>query len=297
MFHALTDTIPDSLSLYLRAAEPVVCPESLKFDFGRVDYLPLEGDGLFFAIDPALLSGVQNTLPGRVGMPLPVSDWMTSSLFLVFLLCFLLSSLVVRDARGTFFINLKNRLSLRRDASPGQKKQVTTSEVWGSVFMIVQTILIGAIILFVYFLSRVPVSLAPTAYLVGFSLVFLGLFLFAGLKYLTYRAVSSFFLTADLIRWRGHYYGHLQLFGLCLFLPALVFIFLPEYRFPMFLLLMLLFFINRTAVAIGLLNIFVKNKVGPIYFILYLCGTEIAPYILLYKGACSIVIFAGNYLV
>ena len=297
MFHLLPDTIPDSLSIYLRESEPVVCSDPLKIDLGRFDYLPLEGDSHFFAIDSTFLSGVQNVLPGRVGVPLPVSDWMTSTLFLVFLLCFLLSSQVVRDARGTFFVNLKNRLSLRRDASPGQKKQVTTSEVWGGLFMILQAILIGAIVLFGYLLSHVSVPPVPTAYLAGFSLIFLGLLLFAGIKFLIYRAISSFFLPADLVRWRAYYYGHVQFLGLCIFLPALVFIFLPEHSHAMLYILLLLFLMNRGASALGLLNIFVKNKVGPIYFILYLCGTEIAPYILLYKGACSIVIFAGNYLV
>ncbi|MGI6571919.1 MAG: DUF4271 domain-containing protein [Fermentimonas sp.] len=297
MFHPLSDTIPDSLSLYLRVVEPVVCPSQLKVDLGRIDYLPLEDDGFVFAIDSTFLSEVQNTLPGRVGVSLPVSDWMTSALFLLFLACFLLSSLVVRDARGTFFANLKNRLSLRRDASPGHKKQVTTSEVWGGVFMILQAILISAIVLFGYFLSRVSISPGSTTYLIGFGLIFLGLSLFAGLKYLMYRAISSFFLPTDLVRWRGYYYSHLQLLGLAIFLPALVFIFLPEHGHVMLYILLLLFLINRGAAAVGLLNIFVKNKVGPIHFILYLCGTEIAPYVLFYKGACSIVNFAGNYLV
>ncbi len=275
----------------------MVRPDPLKVELGRFDYLPLEGDGLSFAIDSTFLSGVQNMLPGRVGVPLPVSVWMTSAIFLLFLACFLLSSLVVRNARGTFFVNLKNRISLRRDASPGHKKQVTTSEVWGGLFMILQAILIGAIVLFGYLLSRVSLSPCPTVYLVGFGLIFLGLSLFAGLKYLMYRAIPSFFLPSDLVRWRGYYYSHLQLLGLSIFLPALVFIFLPEHGHAMLFLLLLLFLMNRGAAAIGLLNIFVKNKVGPIYFILYLCGTEIVPYILLYKGACFIVNFAGNYLV
>jgi hypothetical protein len=297
VFHPLYDTIPDSLSPYLRAVEPVVRPDLLKVDLGRIDYLPLEDDGLVFAIDSTFLTEAQNMLPGRVGVPLPVPDWMTSALFLLFLVCFLLSSLVVREARGTFFVNLNNRLSLRRDASPGHKKQVTTSEVWGGGFMILQTILICAIVLFGCLLSRVYISPSPSVYLVGFGLIFLGLSLFAGLKYLMYRAISSFFLPADLVRWRGYYYSHLQLLGLSIFLPALVFIFLPEHGHAMFYILLLLFLMNRGATAIGLLDIFVKNKVGPIYFILYLCGTEIAPYILFYKGACSIVYFAGNYLV
>lgn len=77
-----------------------------------------------------------------------------------------------------------------------------------------------------------------------------------------YRAISSFFLTVDLLRWRGYYYSHLQLLGLTIFLPALVFIFLPEHSYAMLYILLLLFLMNRGAAALGLLNIFVKNKVG-----------------------------------
>ena len=58
-----------------------------------------------------------------------------------------------------------------------------------------------------------------------------------------------------------------------------------------------LFFINRLLVIISVLNIFVKNKIGAVYFFSYLCGTEIAPYLLFYKGVVSIINIAGNYLV
>lgn len=72
---------------------------------------------------------------------------------------------MVRDSRGTFFIDLKNELSLRRDIMPGHKKQVTTAEVWGGFFMTVQVILLGAIVLFGYLLSRIPISLGqPLSY-------------------------------------------------------------------------------------------------------------------------------------
>jgi hypothetical protein len=45
---------------------------------------------------------------------------------------------------------------------------------------------------------------------------------------------------------------------------------------------------------IQLLNIFVKNKITPFYIFVYLCGTEIAPYLLLYKGVLLVITIAGD---
>jgi hypothetical protein len=49
--------------------------------------------------------------------------------------------------------------------------------------------------------------------------------------------------------------------------------------------------------VVEILNIFVKNKVGWFYFFVYLCGTEIAPYLLFYKGVLSLISIAGNNIV
>ena len=163
--------------------------------------------------------------------------------------------------------------------------------------MICQTILLIAIFLFIYLFPPDYAPSSPWYYLISLAVFFSGLALIAGFKYAMYRAISTFFLSMDLKRWIGQYYQHAQLLGLFLFLPILVFVFLQEYRNIMFVVVLLLFLVNRLVVIISLLNIFVKNKVGLLYFFVYLCGTEIAPYLLFYKGALSIVNIAGNYLV
>jgi hypothetical protein len=45
---------------------------------------------------------------------------------------------------------------------------------------------------------------------------------------------------------------------------------------------------------IAVLDIFVKNKIGFLYFIVYLCGIEIMPYFLLYSGLISLITVVGS---
>lgn len=297
MFYLAPDTFQDSLSIYLRAEEAPVRPSLMLSDFGRFEFLPIEDNHVLFAIDSVFLEGVQGIVQGNVGTSLPFSTWMESIIFLLLMLCIVLFSLVYRNARGTFIDNFKNRLSPLIKQIPRHKGQVTTSELWGELFMICQTLLLIAIFLFIYLFPPDYAPSSPWYYLIGLGVLFLGLALIAGLKYAMYRAIAAFFLSMDLKRWIGQYYQHAQLFGLFLFLPILVFVFLQEYRNIMFVLVLFLFLVNRLVITISLLNIFVKNKVGLLYFFVYLCGTEIAPYLLFYKGALSIVNIAGNYFV
>lgn len=269
----------------------------LSMDFGKFDFLPVQENNVLFAIDSLSLEGLQAMVPGNVGASLPSPTWLESGVFLLFTLCFVLFSLVFRNAQGSFIGNFKTNLSLRKSPVPGHKVQVTTAELWGEFFMIFQTVVMTAVFLFVLFADQGYALDTPTAYLRTFGAILLGLSVIAGLKYLMYRSISSFFMTADIKRWVAQYYRHFQLLGIFLFLPMLFFVFLQEYRDIMLIVVLFLFFINRLVVIIGILNIFVKNKVGLICFLSYLCGTEIAPYLLFYKGAVSIVNIAGNYLV
>lgn len=291
------DTIPDSLSFYLKATEPVVRPDPLLVDFGRFEYLPLQDSRLLFAIDSAYLESVPAMAPAHAGVSMPLPGWVESIVFLLFVLCFVLFSFVYRGARGSFWSNFKNKLFIREKPLSGHKVQVTTAELWGEFFMIGQTVVMTSIVLLYCFLCESLVPLSGGFPLVILAAIVLGLALLGALKYVMYRAIATFFLPGDLTRWIGQYYQHAQLLGIFLFLPVLVFVFLQEYRNIAFLVILFLYFMNRLLVILSLLNIFVKNKVGIVYFFVYLCGTEIAPYLLFYKGVVSIVTIAGNYLV
>lgn len=295
VFH-FPQPVQDTLSIYLKAGMEPVRPSLLPSEFGNFEFLPLQDNGVLFATDSVALESIQAVVQGNAGAFMP-PIWIGSALFLLFVVCLVLFSLVVRNAQGTFIDNFRNGLFARQKQVPGHKVQVTTTEMWGEFFMISQTILLVAIFIITFVFTQMQAPQDPTLFMVTFGTVLFGLALLAGIKYLMYRGIAAFFLRGDIKVWIGRYYLHFQLLGLLLFLPVLVFVYLQEYRNIVFIIILFLFFINRIAVIISLLNIFVKNKIGLIYFFSYLCGTEIAPYLLFYKGAISFVNFAGNYLV
>jgi hypothetical protein len=103
-----------------------------------------------------------------------------------------------------------------------------------------------------------------------------------------YRLIGAFFLQSEMKNWIIYYSRMMEILGVIFFLPAVFYVYLHEIGNIILISLILLFFISRLLIYIELLNIFVKNKISPFYFFIYLCGTEIAPYLLLYK----VVLFA-----
>jgi hypothetical protein len=121
--------------------------------------------------------------------------------------------------------------------------------------------------------------------------------IFMGLKIVMYRTIGSFFLREDMKHWVSQYSRLFELIGIVLFLPVICYLYLHELRYFISIFFFVLFFISRLVIVVELLNIFVKNKVGYFYFFTYLCGTEIAPYLLFYKGVLSIISIAANNIV
>jgi hypothetical protein len=89
----------------------------------------------------------------------------------------------------------------------------------------------------------------------------------------------------------------LEILGLILFFPTILYVYLPEIRDAIQILIIIIFISSRLIVLIELLNIFVKNKVGGFYFFAYLCGTEIAPYLIYYKGVVLLISISGNIII
>ena len=130
--------------------------------------------------------------------------------------------------------------------------------------------------------------------IIGFIGIFLFLALLIYLKIAGYQLIGTFFLQNEMKSWSTYYSRMMEILGVLIFLPVLFYVYLVETRTIMLILLVVLFFISRMIIYIKLLNIFVKNKINPFYFFVYLCGTEIAPYILLYKGVLLAITIAGD---
>lgn len=288
------DTIQDSLSLYLRTAEQPVQKDLINVDFGNYEYLSTNPQGVLFSPDSVLLHEKFSMFSGIEGSSFLLNPLMSGVLFSMFFICFIIFSFIFSKEGVALSGNFNSILSFSSRSSKGYKEQVTTTEVWGEVFMIFQSILLFTIFLTTYLIDKGILVVTFSSYAFNFLSVFVAMTLLACLKYLIYRSIASFFLHNDIKNWISRYFRLIELAGVVLFIPLFAYVFLPESRSTLLILILTVFVIVRLVVAIELLNIFVKNKVGSFYFFVYLCGTEIAPYLLFYKGMLSFISIAGN---
>jgi len=291
------DTIRNSLPLMLRREVIHPVADSLPMNFGQYEFLPTDGNRLFFDVDSTVTAALQLSPAGSVGINLPYTARVDSMIFLLFLFCFMLFAFVFRSEGVALTGNFKNMFTPWKRAVLIRKEQVTTTEAWAEFFLILQTILFVSIFLFTFLWDKGLSSLSSTNLSLIFTGVFLGVSMLVGLKFLIYKTIGAFFLQDDMRNWISHYSRLLELLGILLFLPLIFYVYLHEFRNITIVILCVLFLLSRLVIFIELLHIFVKNKVGGFYFFVYLCGTEIAPYLLYYKGVLSIISFAGNNIV
>jgi len=293
----IPDTIRNSLPFLVREEEIHPGTDSLRMNFGQYEFLPTDGNRLFFDVDATVTTALQLSPTGSGGIDLPYAAWVDSMIFLLFLLCFMLFAFVFRSEGVALTGNFKNMFTPWKRAVLVRKEQVTTTEAWGEFFLILQTILFVSIFLFASLWDKGLSSLSTTEYSLIFTGIFLGISMLVGLKFLIYKTIGTFFLQDDLRNWITHYSRLLELLGILLFIPLVFYVYLHEFRNITIVVLFVLFLLSRLVIFIELLRIFVKNKVGGFYFFVYLCGTEIAPYLLCYKGVLSIISIAGNNIV
>lgn len=295
MFDIIPDTITsDSLSFFLKKDTSAVVSDTQKVDFSAFEYLTTDSSRLFFDIDTTAVA-VQSSHSGFEGIPLPISTFTESVIFLIFLACFMLFSLVF-SREGTALIgNFRNVFTSgsRRHTSI-YKEQITTTEIWGELFLIFQAAAIFAIVLFVFSWDKGLSAMPQNYYYLFFGGAFLGMGVFFGLKYVIYKIIGSFVFASEMEQWIARYFWIVELLGVLSFFPAMFFVYLHEFREVALIVLLVIFFISRLVVLVTLLMFFVKHKIGFLYFIVYLCGVEIAPYLFLYKGAVSFMNIIGS---
>ncbi len=281
----MIDTISDTLTI----------SDSLLFRFSPFQVVPNDSAGLFFKPDASTLHALSSVADAAyVGIPRAFPQLESSIFFLLFVFCFLLFSLFYRSERKTLFANFKNLVSFRKRIASVYKEQVTIREIWGELFLLFQTILVFSMIFFVYFWNRgIAEMFQPNRWLL-FLEIFLLLTVFIFFRYLVYYFLGTVFSPANIKGWLGKYLQIVELMGILCFFPAFFYIFLPEVAPIAFVLLVVVFFISRIGVMVAALNIFVKNKIGFLYFIVYLCSIEILPYFLLLTGLVSLITVVGN---
>ena len=292
------DTIPqisiDSVSFYLKKDVISQQSDSFSIGFSSFEHVRTDSTRLFFDIDSTVVTAAQEQFTqGFSGVQLPFSQTIQSVFFLLFALCFIVLAFWFNREGPTLVANFKNIFSGGMRSRTIFKEQITTTGVWSEVFLIFQTILISTITLFSYSwnegLSNLPLKNA----IFLFFAFFLGILIFIVLKYLIYRLIDYIFVEWGMSEWTEKYFRIVELSGLLIFIPALFFVFVPEYMRIALFSLIIIFFIIIMVVFWNLLNIFAKNKIGLLNYFLYLCAIEIVPFFMIYKGAVSLVNIAG----
>lgn len=293
------DTIPeisiDSVSLYLK--KDVIAPQSdsIQIGFSSFEYIPTDSTRLFFDVDTtATAISTEQMFQGFSGTLLPFSQTIQSIFFLLFAFCFVILAFwfnqegptLAANFRNIFFGGVRNRTIF--------KEEITTTGVWSEVFLIFQTILILTIIFFTYSWDKGIADLSLKTVGFTFLAIFLGILLVVGIKFLVYKLIDYIFTEWGIGEWTEKYFRIIELSGILIFIPAMFYVFVPEYSMIALFLLIIIFFIILMVIFWNLLNIFAKNKVGLLNYFLYLCAIEIVPFFLIYKGLISLVNIAGN---
>lgn len=227
-------------------------------------------------------------IDGFAGKELPITEF-THIFFLLFTVCLFIFVFFVKNNYYPLSDNFLQIFSFKNKRNVGSKEQITTTEVWGESFLIFQSSLIATILIFSYFYNDFLSALEFSKQSLAFLLVFLAISIYLGLKYLIYSITDFILFTSETKYWIEKYFWSIELLGVFIFLPAVVYIFIPEYREIAFYTIIILFFINKLVIFRNLLNIFSKNQIGIFYYIVYLCGVEIAPYFFIYKGAILLI--------
>ncbi len=290
------ETIKDSISVYLRSEETSFKSDSLRWNFGQYEYLYTKNSGILFN-DSSFENSYSLISKGVEGSLLSFPMGIGSLFFIILLLCFVVFSFLFSRERTALTGNFNTIISLRSRSAATYKEQVTTAEVWGEFFMIFQALLLFSIIIFTYIWSDIFAFLSIKSFTVNFLIIYLLLSILAGVKFLIYRFISSLFLQNDIKNWENRYFRLLEFIGIILFLPTILYLYLPEIRELIQYIILFIIIISRIFVVVELFNIFVKNKVGGFYFFAYLCGTEIAPYLIFYKGVVLLISIAGNIII
>ena len=273
---------PDSIPFFLQKEVIDVTVDTVSVnEFLSYQFLPLDSLNLSYKVEafdhPAVFAG----LPALVR---PFMAQYGSILFLVFTFCFVLTALVFSKSGRALVSNFGFIFTAVNRNNNMVSESVTTSDAWGHIFFIFQTLLLYSIFFFDLALKQISVFTFTSEYLLLFGIIFAALFLFAFIKYIIYKSIGAILLetkTNDLI---DVYLWILYLSGLLTFLPLLFYIYVPDVKMYSFMLIIGIFIVGRIIVAFKSYSLFLKSHIGILYYFVYLCAIEIMPYFIIYKA-------------
>ncbi len=230
---------------------------------------------------------------GFVGKDLPISNF-THIFLLLFVLFFGIFTFFARNRSYSLIDRASQILSSKSNRIINSKEQITATEARGELFLIFQGLMVAAMIIFNFLHNHYLSALSFEKQALFFGILFLAISLLAGIKYLIYSITDSILFDFETKNWLNKFVWLIELVSIIIFLPSIIYIFLPEYGRIVVIVMLSIAILFKLVIFRILLNIFSKNRIGILYYIVYLCGVEIAPYFLLYKGAVLLINNAGG---
>ena len=282
MFPQIKDTVPFFLQREVVAnVDTIPTNEFLSYEF-----LPLDSSKLLYDLE---LFNHETVFTGLPALIRPFVEQYGSVLFLVFAILFVLSSLVFIESGRALFSNLRYIFTFGNRTDEIYGEQITTSDVWGHLFFILQTIVVLSILFFDLTLKHSFLVLEVNEYLILFTLIMGAIFLFICIKYIVYRIIGAVFFDSKTNVLLDTYLWIVYLTGILSFLPLLLYIYIDEIRPYALILICAIFITGRIVVFAKSYSLFVKSQIGNLYYYVYLCGVEVMPYLLVYKAISFII--------
>lgn len=278
----VTDSIPFFLQKEVAASMDTIP----KNEFLSYQFLPLDSSELLYNVDAFSVDAVYSGLNAVTRSFIQQNG---SILFLVFTLFLIISSLIFRKSGKALFSDFGYIFTLGSRNKNLYNEQITTSDVWGHVFFILQTIVLYSILFFTLTLQHSDMLLEGTEYLILFGQIMGAISIFILLRYIVYRVIGAVFFDERTNGLLDTYLWIIYLTGIVSFIPLLLYIYIPEVRLLALIVMFVVFVVGRFTVFIKGYSLFNKSHIGVLYYFVYLCGVEIMPYFLVFKAISFIV--------
>ena len=271
----------DSIPFYLDK-EVIAAVDTMPVnEFLSYQFLPLDTSKLFYNLEAFNHETLFSGLPALMR---PFMQQHGSTFFFFFTIFFALTSIIFINSGRALLSNFGYIFTLGNKNKNFFNEQLTTSDMWGHVFFIFQTIVLYSILFFDLTLQHVDLSFQGYEYLLLFSQMMGAIFVFMTLRYIVYRLMGAVFLDTKTNVIIDTYLWVVYLTGILSFFPLLLYMYIPEIKIHALILIIAIFVLGRIAVFTKTYTLFVKSHIGILYFFVYLCGVEIMPYFIVYKA-------------
>ena len=249
--------------------------------FLSYEYLPLDSSKVLYNIDAM---GSEAAFYGVEGVMRPFVQQFLGTIFLVFVLLFMIGSVVFASSGLSHFAGIRSLFSFDNSSTKSEKKLVTTIDAWSKFFYLFQAYIIYSILFFVIAADSSNQFYSTHDHLILFLQIIVVFALFFLAKYLLYGIMGSLFSKTKTNILIDTYLKVIFLTGILSFVPIIVFIYVPEAKIYVLLFLSTLFIVGRASIILQSYLFFIKAHIGSSFYFVYLCGIEIMPYLLLYKA-------------